>query len=73
MQQKDIDAVVALLQDELIAFRRVLHRFPEIGLREVETTERIRQKLLEHGIEPEYIIKDQKIGLTFSVDGAHMG
>ncbi|MBQ6234690.1 MAG: amidohydrolase [Clostridia bacterium] len=73
MQQKDIDAVVALLQDELIAFRRVLHRFPEIGLREVETTERIRQKLLEHGIEPEYIIKDQKIGLTFSVDGAQPG
>ena len=69
MQQKDIDAVAASLREELIAFRRTLHRFPEIGLHEVETTQRIKEKLLAHGIEPEYIIKDEKIGLTFSIEG----
>ncbi len=73
MQQKDIDAAAAALREELIAFRRTRHRFPESGLQEVETTERIKEKLVAHGIEPEYIIKDQKIGLTFSVEGAHPG
>ena len=69
MQQKDIDAAAASLREELIAFRRTLHRYPEIGLHEVETTQRIKEKLLAHGIEPEYIIKDEKIGLTFSIEG----
>lgn len=73
MQLKDIDAAVASLLEELIAFRRTLHRFPEIGLKEVETTERIRQKLLEHGIDSEYIIKEQRLGLTFSIEGAYPG
>ncbi len=69
MQQKDIDAAAASLREELITFRRTLHRYPEIGLHEIETTQRIKEKLLAHGIEPEYIIKDEKIGLTFSIEG----
>ncbi|NLY36096.1 MAG: amidohydrolase [Tissierellia bacterium] len=39
------------LIDEMIAFRRILHTYPELSEQEIETSRRIQEKLAEWGIE----------------------
>ncbi|MFJ9697911.1 amidohydrolase [Kitasatospora sp. NPDC101183] len=45
-------AQVAALEPELIAFRRDLHRHPELGRQEFRTTGLLRDRLLEEGLTP---------------------
>ncbi len=45
-------AQVAALESELIAFRRDLHRHPELGRQEFRTTGLLRDRLLEEGLKP---------------------
>ncbi|WP_075017282.1 M20 family metallopeptidase [Actinacidiphila rubida] len=40
------------LRAELVAFRRDLHRHPELGRQEFRTTEKVRARLAEAGLEP---------------------
>lgn len=39
-------------EEELIAFRREMHRYPELGRKEFRTTARIRERLEAAGLEP---------------------
>ncbi|MFR5931957.1 MAG: M20 metallopeptidase family protein [Oscillospiraceae bacterium] len=71
MNCKEIDEYIYNILEDIIAFRRTIHKYPEIGLQERETTERIKAKLLEYGIESQYILDG--IGLTFSIQGAKEG
>ncbi len=47
-----IDDAVADLADELIAFRRDLHRHPELSWHEARTTQQIEGRLRRAGLEP---------------------
>ncbi len=48
----DIDLVVRRLVPELVAFRRDLHRHPELGWAETRTTARIVERLATAGLTP---------------------
>lgn len=48
----DISTVLAPLTDELIAFRRDLHAYPEVGRTEVRTTDQIADRLTTAGLTP---------------------
>jgi metal-dependent amidase/aminoacylase/carboxypeptidase family protein len=50
---------------EAIGFRRDLHQHPELGYEEVETTEKIRRKLQEWGVE--ILDTGLKTGLVASI------
>lgn len=71
MEENEINSYISDILEDIIAFRRKIHKYPEIGLQERETTERIRIKLLEYGIESEYI--SDGIGLTLSIQGTQEG
>ena len=47
-----IPAVPAALRAELVAFRRDLHRHPELGRQEFRTTELVRARLEQAGLSP---------------------
>jgi amidohydrolase len=48
----DAPALPDALRVELIAFRRDLHRHPELGRQEFRTTEKVRTRLAEAGLNP---------------------
>ncbi|MFH9351590.1 amidohydrolase [Kitasatospora sp. NPDC017646] len=48
----DLRARVRRLEPELIAFRRDLHRHPELGRQEFRTTNLLRDRLVAAGLEP---------------------
>ena len=47
----DIKAAVAACLDEIVAIRREIHRHPELGRTEVRTSQLIRDKLKEFGVD----------------------
>lgn len=47
-----LDAAVAGMADELIAFRRDLHRHPELSWHEERTTEKLLERLKAAGLDP---------------------
>lgn len=49
------------MEDELIAHRRYLHQIPETGFTLPQTTEYVRKKLTEYGLEPKVV---GKAGIT---------
>jgi amidohydrolase len=48
----ELPAVPAELHAELVAFRRDLHRHPEVGRQEFRTTEQVRARLEQAGLRP---------------------
>ncbi len=48
----DLRARVRVYEAELIAFRRDLHRHPELGRQEFRTTRLLRERLVRAGLEP---------------------
>lgn len=48
----EIDAIVKDLEPDLVAFRRALHRHPEVARQEMRTTERIVESLTSAGLTP---------------------
>ena len=47
----DTMSLTAKYEDEMIAIRRHIHRHPELSNKEYKTTEFIREKLTEYGVE----------------------
>lgn len=47
----DVNKIREEFEEELIGFRRELHMYPELSLKEFKTTEKIKAKLTELGIE----------------------
>ena len=45
-----IKQIVQKNEEQMIAFRRDLHRFPEVSFEEVETTRKVAEKLAAWGI-----------------------
>lgn len=58
--------------DELINFRRTMHKNPELSSEEYNTSEKIYSVLQEAGMNPEYI-EDRGIGVTALIEGIHEG
>lgn len=58
--------------DELINFRRTMHKNPELSSEEYNTSEKIYSVLQEAGMNPEYI-EERGIGVTALVEGGHKG
>ncbi len=56
------------LQDQLIQFRRALHRFPELAMQEYKTTEKIKNWLSQAGISV-LEIPDLTVGVVAEVRG----
>jgi amidohydrolase len=66
-----VQGVSLELAEKLVTFRRTLHQHPELSLQEFETTRRIREFLLDHGIEPlDYPLET---GVLAVVQGKHPG
>ncbi|AFC31142.1 hypothetical protein PM3016_4376 [Paenibacillus mucilaginosus 3016] len=59
------------LLPELTAFRRELHRRPELSMEEVETTRRIREELAREGIR--LLPLDLPVGVLAEIDGGEPG
>ena len=57
------------IEPEIIAWRRDLHRHPEIGNREYRTTEKIKEILESCGIETRQVLKTGIIGILRNGDG----
>jgi amidohydrolase len=55
--QSQLDAFLAERTDQLIAFRRDLHRNPELGFAEHRTTKRIVERLARAGLRPQVLPK----------------
>lgn len=60
------------LQDQLVQYRRELHRFPELSLQEHRTTEKIKQWLSQAGIAV-LNIPDLPVGVVAEVHGKYPG
>lgn len=58
--------------DELINFRRTMHKNPELSSEEHNTSEKIYSVLQEAGMNPEYI-EERGIGVTALIEGTHEG
>ncbi len=58
---------IQLLKQKLSEWRRQLHKYPELGFKEVLTSQLIAQKLQEIGLEPKTGIA--KTGLTVLIEG----
>lgn len=59
------------INDEMINFRRDLHQYPEVSFEEYRTTQKIKERLLSHGITSEPL--DMPTGLSVLIKGAHPG
>ncbi len=60
------------LQDQLVQYRRELHRFPELSMQEHRTTEKIRRWLVQSGVTV-LNIPDLTVGVVAEVQGKHPG
>lgn len=59
------------LQDKLVSYRRELHKYPELSMKEFETTKRIRKWLTEEGIKVlEYPLET---GVIAEIQGDELG
>lgn len=58
-------------EDEMIAIRRHIHRHPELSNKEYKTTEFIREKLTEYGVEIAEI--GMKTGVVAVIRGGKPG
>jgi amidohydrolase len=68
--RQEIVERASALQDQLIAWRRKIHRYPELGFREFKTAAAIQQVLTELGIENQSgVAKTGVIGQIFGGDG----
>ena len=54
---------------ELIAFRREMHRHPELSMAEYEATQRVCAVLDAYGIEWKYVNKEEKLGVYTVLSG----
>jgi amidohydrolase len=64
-----VDEAVHVLEDELIPFRRDLHRHPELAWSESRTTERVADRLAAEGIAVQLLPKSGLIAQVGSADG----
>jgi hippurate hydrolase len=55
--------------ERVVAFRRELHTFPEISLKEFETHKRIKSFLIELGVESGWIREMKPTGLVVDIKG----
>ena len=63
--------LTAKYEDEMIAIRRHIHRHPELSNKEYKTTEFIREKLTEYGVEIAEI--GMKTGVVAVIRGGKPG
>ena len=73
MMNGNIEKDIRALNEELIALRRDLHMHPELGNDEHRTTGAVKAFLEAHGVQPEYIDKENKLGLQFLLDSGKPG
>ncbi len=66
-----IRAEIQALQPSLVAWRRRLHQYPELGFREQQTAEFISQKLQEWGVDHQAGIA--QTGVVATIPGKHPG
>lgn len=59
------------LQEQLVAYRRELHQYPELSMQEVETTARLKRWLTELGIK--VLPLNLKVGLVAEIEGGLPG
>jgi metal-dependent amidase/aminoacylase/carboxypeptidase family protein len=57
------------LVERLVAFRRELHTFPELSLKEFQTQKRIKNLLLEFGVKEESITHMEPTALVVDLRG----
>ena len=67
----DTMSLTAKYEDEMIAIRRHIHRHPELSNKEYKTTEFIREKLTEYGVEIAEI--GMKTGVVAVIRGGKPG
>ncbi|WEV72956.1 amidohydrolase [Bifidobacterium sp. ESL0790] len=71
MSENHIEPVHIEIGDDILAVRRHLHQYPELGFKEFETTKYLRGLLTDHGIE--VLDTDLKTGLVAEIKGEHPG
>jgi len=67
----EIDRRAAAIEQELIAWRRHLHQYPELSNREVETSKYVAEKLRSFGLEPKTGVA--RTGVVAVLQGAKPG
>lgn len=67
----DIKRLTTEIEEEIIAFRRQIHRYPELSSEEFMTTKLIEEKLKENNIE--YTKTDLKSGIIAIIRGGKSG
>ena len=67
----DTMSLTAKYEDEMITIRRHIHRHPELSNKEYKTTEFIREKLTEYGVEIAEI--GMKTGVVAVIRGGKPG
>ncbi|MDF7664055.1 amidohydrolase [Bifidobacterium sp. ESL0763] len=71
MSENHIEPVHIEIGDDILAVRRHLHQYPELGFKEFETTKYLRDLLAGHGIE--VLDTDLETGLVAEIKGEHPG